>query len=659
MTPLLRAALAAVHDPVWLVGRDRAVLESNASYRALVARGLQIPDDVYRRVLSGRTVDADALLTLDGIERVYSISGVPVVNDGESAENDVAAVFSARDVTDTTRGAREGLFELAVTRLFTPDKPLTETLLDVLEFFCESEEWDSAVIWLIENEMLVPAATWMRPDPAAQKFRERTLELRFPRGHGIPGRAWASGEIIWVPDLYEETNVLRAEVAAHAGLHCAVAMPLHDGARTAGVLELFTHAVRPINDSRKHALRAVGASLGRLIDRRRAEEERKELLAIIERKGAEWATTFDSIEMPIVIAGFDGTIARLNLAARDLAGADFRQLVGARIESISPLEPWPTLAQLVEAVADSRTGCSGESHRAEEDRSWEVSASWTDAPDGVPRAIIVLRETTMLRRLQDSVRRGEQLAALGELVAGVAHEVRNPLFGLGMTLDLLQPLVPPAPDTEELFDTLRKWVDRLNRLMENLLEYGKTWTIDLREGQLDQVIDMAIDESAAFAAANGVIIDRDIESPLPLLMDANRLARVFSNLITNAVQHSPERAHVTVRARLIPDGDREIIECTVQDQGPGFRPADLPRIFQPFFTRRRGGTGLGLSIVQRIVDEHGGTVAASNAADSGAIITVRIPAYRRPGVAGETEWNQSSVQPEAVTNESSSSTTKS
>ena len=100
-----------------------------------------------------------------------------------------------------------------------------------------------------------------------------------------------------------------------------------------------------------------------------------------------------------------------------------------------------------------------------------------------------------------------------------------------------------------------------------------------------------------------------VEPGLSLLMDANRLSHAFENLVANAVQHSSRGQHVYVDARA--EGDEWIV-CTIRDEGPGFDRADLRKIFQPFFTRRRGGTGLGLSIVQRVVDEHGGTIDAGN-----------------------------------------------
>jgi signal transduction histidine kinase len=102
------------------------------------------------------------------------------------------------------------------------------------------------------------------------------------------------------------------------------------------------------------------------------------------------------------------------------------------------------------------------------------------------------------------------------------------------------------------------------------------------------------------------------------------------------VRHAPPKSAVIVEAeRMRVDGE-QWIDCRVRDEGPGFRPEDLPRIFEPFFTRRRGGTGLGLSIVQRIVEDHGGRIFAGNRADGGAVVTVRLPVAPRsaPGARG-------------------------
>jgi signal transduction histidine kinase len=108
-------------------------------------------------------------------------------------------------------------------------------------------------------------------------------------------------------------------------------------------------------------------------------------------------------------------------------------------------------------------------------------------------------------------------------------------------------------------------------------------------------------------------------------MDAKRIGQVFQNLIENAIQHTGSGGHVLVTATVAEEHGQKQVVCSVLDDGSGFREQDLPRIFEPFFTRRRGGTGLGLSIVARIVEEHGGRVTAANRPEGGAVMAVKLP----------------------------------
>lgn len=614
MSNLLEAVIATVADPLWVVTHGFEVVRCNQAFTALRDSGFDPLDtwwrDLTRRVLAGRSVSADAKIVVHGVERSFTVTGTPW-SDG--------AVFVARDVTDMGRGEREDTLELAVSRIFAAEKPLGEALDDILEFICESDGWDCAVMWLVDatGTRLEPLAVWSRADVDTSEFRERVNELRFARGRGMPGRAWARDQVIWVADVLDETGVARSEAASIAGLHAVVAVPLRDADRIVGVMEVLARAVRPMSEQRRRALTRAGASLGRLI-------VRTQLQQLIERKGQEWSLTFDAIELPIFITLMDGSIVRLNRAARDLAGGEFLDTLGRGIR-LAEREPWITLSDTVVAVRESRTPCTAQINIGSD--YWDVAASWYhSASDEEDRVIVVLRNTTDVVRLQESVRRGEQLAALGELVAGVAHEVRNPIFGMGLTVDALVEILPADEGVQELFGILRVWLDRLNRLMESLLAYGKTWTLDLREGSVEDVLPGVLDGCRQIADLSSVSIDAEIEPDLRMLMDAHRLGHAFENLIHNAIQHSSSGQRVRVTARA---ADASTIECVVSDNGPGLSPLDLPRIFQPFYTRRRGGTGLGLSIVQRIVDEHGGTINAANAAEGGAVLTMRFPRYRR------------------------------
>jgi signal transduction histidine kinase len=202
--------------------------------------------------------------------------------------------------------------------------------------------------------------------------------------------------------------------------------------------------------------------------------------------------------------------------------------------------------------------------------------------------------------------------------------VRNPLFGMGITLDALEAAVPDPEPLRELLAAIRGWLDRLNRLMENLLDYGKPWSADLQAGSVGGAIEEAVNGCRPIADAARISLRAQGTLLSSILMDENRLTRAFENLITNAIQHSPPGGSVIVDSK----EDDGFVVCSVRDHGSGFADADLPRIFQPFYTKRRGGTGLGLSIVQRIVDEHGGMVRAENAAGGGAVVTIKLPVYQ-------------------------------
>jgi signal transduction histidine kinase len=157
--------------------------------------------------------------------------------------------------------------------------------------------------------------------------------------------------------------------------------------------------------------------------------------------------------------------------------------------------------------------------------------------------------------------------------------------------------------------------------MEDLLAYGKPPPLALKPTSVEPVLRAAVQTCVSSAAVRGVSLEVVLSSPRPVLAHDQRLQRVFENLIDNAVLHS--RVGSTVRVEAASRGD--VVVCTVRDHGPGINPADLRRIFEPFFSKRRGGTGLGLAIAQRIVEEHRGTIEARNAEGGGAELIVTLP----------------------------------
>ncbi|MFL6246181.1 MAG: ATP-binding protein [Thermoanaerobaculia bacterium] len=601
-------------DPVWVIDAAGSLVASNSAFqrwqRDIAHGGGPQLAELQRRALAGRSIMANVRLIAAGIERTYAIHARPVDTGG--------VAFTAREAEEEREGSERSI-ELALMHLFASNDPLDVVLTRTLEFLCATDRWDAGVLWRVVNDgngdALRAEAMWFESEESRQKLAPRLGNLAFAFGEGTPGRAWATGNVIWIADMLEESLVQRSELAAAAGLHSVVATPLVDADRVVGVLELFTHSIRPINEPARRMLARTGVALARLI-------ERRQLLEQIATKGAEWLLTVDSISMPILLVTTNGDVVRLNRTAQELTGRKYDDVVGRPLISLGDDEPWKTLRDLAIAVHDSGLTCTAQIVSGE--KSWDVTASPLAAGDD-DRVVIAMRDTTEIARLQESVRRGEQLAALGELVAGVAHEVKNPLFGMSVTLDLLDEHLDRRSEAFELTAALRTWIARLQSLTESLLAYGRTWSTDMKAGDLRPVLTQAITAMQPLARDVQVSIDAELESDSNVvLMDASRLALVFENLLANAIQHSRNGDRVIVKATC--DGER--LDVLVRDQGPGFGADDLPRIFQPFYTRRRGGTGLGLSIVQRIVDEHGGIVTACNGEQGGAVVLVRLPTYR-------------------------------
>jgi two-component system sensor histidine kinase HydH len=243
--------------------------------------------------------------------------------------------------------------------------------------------------------------------------------------------------------------------------------------------------------------------------------------------------------------------------------------------------------------------------------------------------IVVFRDLSEIKQLQAELRRKDRLAAIGQLVAGVAHEIRNPLFGITSVAQILKREVELAPPHHELVEAMLFETQRLNALVSDLLLFGRESRLDRRPTNFHQLLDACCNLYAGEIRERSLELRRVYDPHLPVLWaDGDKLKQVVLNLLKNAIEATPPGGTVTVGTEGPPKerkGEADWVKLSIRDTGCGIPPENRDRIFDLFFTTKPRGTGLGLPICRRIVEDHGGKIAVEGQPGEGTTFTIQLP----------------------------------
>ncbi len=362
-------------------------------------------------------------------------------------------------------------------------------------------------------------------------------------------------------------------------------------------------------------------------ERKLLDEKQQRLHASLQQSAMEWRQTFNAIDFPVLIVDLTGDIKRSNQAAEQIVGVEAEQILGKTVGELGEHQPWKKAAEMIESLREYPAPKAEEIRDDATGKTWAITLYHINEFGSFgERAILIAQDITKRAELEASLRQSEMMSLLGSLVAGVAHEVRNPLFGISSILDAFETRFSDRTEYLRYTNVLRDEIGRLTILMEELLEYGKPFRGELYLVSMEEMIARSIRACLPAADVAQVDLDSNVEDSLPKIrIDRRRLSKVFVNLIENAIQHSPQKSSVTIAARRINDGNHEWVQCEIRDSGAGIPEEDLAKIFEPFFSKRRGGTGLGLAIAQRIMQEHGGKLIAGNNPEGGACMIARFP----------------------------------
>jgi two-component system, NtrC family, sensor histidine kinase HydH len=234
-----------------------------------------------------------------------------------------------------------------------------------------------------------------------------------------------------------------------------------------------------------------------------------------------------------------------------------------------------------------------------------------------------------LKQAQDEVRRSERLAALGQLTAGLAHELRNPLGTMKTSAELLGRQVGAENEiAREMAGYIATEVDRTNSLITRFLDFARPQRLTLQTGDLSALLDHVIErfEREKSGAARSVSVFKNFSPDIPpVAFDTQLLEGALLNLVVNAAQASPPDGVVTVKTRRVETNTGPAVEVAVIDRGCGIDPKNVESIFNPFFTTKPDGVGLGLAIVSKIIDDHGGRIAVESTPGEGSVFRVYLP----------------------------------
>jgi PAS domain S-box-containing protein len=341
-----------------------------------------------------------------------------------------------------------------------------------------------------------------------------------------------------------------------------------------------------------------------------------------------------AMEDGVCIQNLDGKVLQVNEAFAAMMGLPKQNLIGQNCSEVFSCKDHH--GELPHFCSQQKSLLSGEASSEEiqgrfpEQRLRARVSPIRDEMGHVTAFVMVVREITDVVAREKELARVEQVARFGELAAGLAHEIKNPLTGIQGAVDIMMQRRDAMDPEREVLENVRHEVGRIDRTIHSLLDRAKPREFNFQAVSLNETVHRAINlgrhQTAHHARQRGHQIQVEFTTaPTPIVMkiDADKIEDAILNLISNAIEAIETDGTISIHFSEVPQTNEVVIE--IKDTGRGISTEDLQRIFSPFFTTNEKGTGLGLPAVQRIVRAHGGRVEVSSTVGEGSVFTLRFP----------------------------------
>jgi two-component system sensor histidine kinase PilS (NtrC family) len=321
----------------------------------------------------------------------------------------------------------------------------------------------------------------------------------------------------------------------------------------------------------------------------------------------------ENIPSGLFSADIEGKVRLFNMAAEQIIGIKREKAIDLKINDIFKFVEFPVKPDRYRGVVATENGL----------KNIGMSISEQLNQKGQPVGYIgTFQDLTEIVRLENEMKRREKFAAIGELSASIAHEIRNPLASIKGSIEMIKEGKIGETHKERLMEIAINEISRLNGIVTNFLNYSDPKPLSLNKCDIGALLANAIELlRSSLTEDGGIEFMEKIDMPLYVLVDEDRLGQVIWNLLKNAVDSLKGRGTVSVRAWR----DKKYVFVEISDTGEGIKEQDIERIFYPFYTTKKDGTGLGLAIAYRIVDEHHGNIDVKSEEGEGTTFTIDIP----------------------------------
>lgn len=566
--------------------------------------------------------------------------------------NTPAVNVCIRDASDRVKAEARLAQQTVQSRLFQRAMAFTlgsdsydDALRHSLSILSEITEWPVGHVYVPDTEgnSLIPTDIWHFEDENDSKMlRSRLGNLAFARGQGLPGRIWETGEPAWISDVREDASLIRGRVFREAGVCGVFAFPVLIGEQVIAVMEFFSPEPMAPDPQLLLMVGNIGAQLGRLMERSRAQEEQARQAAIVEASSD-----------AIIGKSMDGTIVTWNKGAEHVYGYAVAEVLGRDMSMLIPADVQKEEQEIVDVAAHGHLLDSFETNRRRSDGSLipvSISASPIRNRDGdIVGTASIERDITQRKQREAELEQARDAAEAaartkGQFLANVSHELRTPLNAIIGMIDLSfqEELSPRLRDyMETVRDASRTLLDLINDVLDfSRMEVG---TFHLVEEAFDlrDLLDRTIRTLAIRADEKGLNLACRIHTDVPecLQGDGRRLRQVVMNLVGNAIKFTDE-GEVVVEVGICDIDDSTVhdpepgqvrLQFSVTDTGAGIAPEFHESIFEPFSqvdessTRTYSGSGLGLAICRELIQKMGGDITVRSEAGEGSCFSFLVP----------------------------------